>query len=40
MKAPKVQGKGTEMGKSASVGAQQKCLYTDVQSMKNKQEEL
>ena len=38
--APKVQDKVTPIGKSASMRAQLKCLYTNVQSMGNKQEEL
>ena len=38
--ALKVQDKGTPIGKSASMRAQLKCLYTNVQSMGNKQEDL
>jgi len=36
--APKVQDKGTVIGKSASMGIQLKYLYTNVQSIGNKQE--
>jgi len=36
----KVQDKGPLIGKSASVGAQFKCLYTNVWSTGNKQKEL
>ena len=38
--APAVQDKATPIGKSASMGAQLKCLYTNAWSMGNKQEEL
>ena len=38
--APKVQDKGTPIGKSASVGAELKCLYSNSQIMRNKQEKL
>ena len=36
--APKVQDKGTVIGKSAPMGIQLKYLYTNVQSIGNKQE--
>ena len=38
--APKVQDKKTPMGKSAPLGAQLKCIYSNAQSMGNKKEEL
>ena len=38
--APKVQDKGTPIGKSASVGAQLKRLSTNTQTMENKKQEL